>query len=231
LENYKILIVDDDKEILDLIAIYMSNEGYKVFLANDGYKAIEVVENNKIDLIILDIMMPKLDGISTCMKIREKYNMPIIMLTAKSQDMDKVNGLTIGADDYVTKPFNPVVLVARVKSQLRRYKVLNGTEENNSIIEIDDLIVNNETHEVKVRNKDIKLTPREFGILKLLAENQGVVFSIGKIYERVWQEQFFEAENTVMVHIRKIRSKIEEDPRKPRFIKTVWGVGYKIERR
>ena len=231
MENYKILIVDDDKEILDLIAIYMSNEGYKVFLANDGYEAIEVVEKNKIDLIILDIMMPKLDGITTCMKIREKYNMPIIMLTAKSQDMDKVNGLTIGADDYVTKPFNPVVLVARVKSQLRRYKVLNGTEENNSIIEIDDLIINNETHEVKVRNKDIKLTPREFGILNLLAENQGIVFSIGKIYERVWQEQFFEAENTVMVHIRKIRSKIEEDPRKPRFIKTVWGVGYKIERR
>lgn len=231
MESYKILIVDDDKEIVDLIAIYMSNEGYKVFLANDGYKAIEVVEKNKIDLIILDIMMPKLDGITTCMKIREKYNMPIIMLTAKSQDMDKVNGLTIGADDYVTKPFNPVVLVARVKSQLRRFKVLNGTEENNSIIEIDDLIINNETHEVIVRNKDIKLTPREFGILNLLAENQGVVFSIGKIYERVWQEQFFEAENTVMVHIRKIRSKIEEDPRKPRFIKTVWGVGYKIERR
>lgn len=230
MDKETILIVDDEKEIRDLIEIYLKNEGYKTLKAINGLEALEVLEKDNVDLIILDIMMPKMDGIQACMKIREEKNMPIIMLSAKSQDMDKINGLITGADDYMTKPFNPLELMARVKSQLRRYMRLNDKPSSkNGIIEIDDLIINLNTHEVKIEGKEIKLTPREFGILELLARNKGIVFSIEKIYEKVWKEEFLESENTVMVHIRKIREKIENDTRNPRYIKTVWGVGYKIE--
>jgi DNA-binding response OmpR family regulator len=230
LDKETILIVDDEKEIRDLVNIYLKNEGYNTILAKDGIEAMEVLESKDIHLIILDVMMPRMDGIQACMKIREEKNMPIIMLSAKSQDMDKITGLVTGADDYVTKPFNPLELTARVKSQLRRYMRLNtGPIRNDGILEIDELTINADTHEVKVDGKDVKLTPREFDILELLARNRGIVFSIEKIYERIWKEDFLESENTVMVHIRKIREKIERDTRNPKYIKTVWGVGYKIE--
>jgi DNA-binding response OmpR family regulator len=225
-----ILVVDDEKDILDLLEIYLTNDGYNILKASDGLEALEIVSKQVVDLVILDVMMPKLDGIQTCLKIREQRNMPIIMLSAKSQDMDKIMGLSTGADDYMSKPFNPLELMARVKSQLRRYtrlNVPNARKENE--IEIDDLIINTTTHEVKVDGRDVKLTPREFAILDLLARNRGMVFSIERIYESVWGEAFFESDNTVMVHIRKIREKTEESPRQPKYIKTVWGVGYKIE--
>jgi len=222
--------VDDEKEIRDLVGIYLANENYRVLKAGNGIEALKLLGNEEVDLIILDVMMPDMDGIEACMKIREDKNMPIIMLSAKSEDMDKIMGLTTGADDYVTKPFNPLELLARVKSQLRRYKRLNTTiEKKDDIIEIEDLVINTNTHEVRIGDKEAKLTPREFEILYLLAKNKNMVFSIEKIYSMVWKEDFFESDNTVMVHIRKIREKIEENPRKPRFIKTVWGVGYKIE--
>lgn len=226
----KILVVDDEKEIRDLIEIYLKNEGFDVIKASNGIEALDILEKEEVHLIILDIMMPKMDGIKACMKIREENNMPIIMLSAKAEDMDKIFGLTTGADDYITKPFNPLELIARVKSQIRRYTKLNTiATTTGDEIEIDDLVINVSTHEVKINGKDVKLTPREFDILELLARNRGMVFSMEKIYEKVWKEDFFESTNTVMVHVRKIREKIEEDPRSPRYIKTVWGVGYKIE--
>lgn len=226
-----ILIVDDEKEIRDFITIYLRNEGYKVLQAEDGEEGLELLKANEVHLIVLDVMMPKIDGIHMCMKVREIAEMPIIMLSAKTQDMDKILGLTTGADDYVTKPFNPLELIARIKSQLRRYTKMNGGMKNNEHeIEIEDMLINAATHEVKVRGRKIKLTPREFSILELLARNRGIVFSADQIYERVWKEQSFQSDNTVMVHIRKIREKIEENPRKPRYIQTVWGVGYKIEK-
>jgi len=222
--------VDDEKEIRDLVGIYLANDNYKVLKAGNGVEALNLLNKEEVDLIILDVMMPTMDGIEACMKIREDKNMPIIMLSAKSEDMDKIIGLTTGADDYVTKPFNPLELLARVKSQLRRYKRLNtAIDKKEEIIEIEDLIINTNTHEVRVGDKEIKLTPREFEILYLLGKNKNIVFSIEKIYSMVWKEEFYESDNTVMVHIRKIREKIEDNPRKPRFIKTVWGVGYKIE--
>lgn len=225
-----ILVVDDELEIRKLIKIYLDNEGYETLVAEDGLEALDILKEKNVHLVILDIMMPKLDGIQTCMKIREDHNMPIIMLSAKSEDMDKIMGLTTGADDYVTKPFNPLELVARVKSQLRRYMKLN---ENNNIgkdtVEIGEILIDVKTHKVIVREEEVFLTPREFDILKLLAENKGIVFSMDKIYEEVWKEDSFECNNTVMVHIRKLREKIEANPRKPEYIKTVWGVGYKIE--
>lgn len=230
MDKETILIVDDEKEIRDLINIYLKNEGYNTILAEDGLQALDILSTKEVQLVILDIMMPKLDGIQACMRIREEKNMPIIMLSAKSQDMDKINGLITGADDYMTKPFNPLELTARVKSQLRRYIRLNTPmQKSDGIIEVDDLTINVDTHEIKVEGKDIRLTPREFDILELLARNRGMVFSIEKIYERVWKEDFLESENTVMVHIRKIREKLEKDTRNPKYIKTVWGVGYKIE--
>lgn len=230
MEKESILIVDDEKEICDLIEIYLKNEGYQIYKASNGLEALEILEKVNIHLIILDLMMPKLDGIQTCLKIRDERHMPIIMLSAKSQDMDKILGLGSGADDYVTKPFNPLELLARVKSQLRRYTQFNQARVNSAEeIEIDDLLINTATHEVKLEGKEIKLTPREFAILELLARHRGIVFSNEKIYESIWNEPFYQSDNTVMVHIRKIREKIEENPRKPRFIKTVWGVGYKIE--
>ena len=231
MEKEIILVVDDEKEIRDLVEIYLVNEGYKVLKVSNGLEALQILNDNEVDLVILDVMMPKMDGIEVCMRIRKSKNMPIIMLSAKSQDLDKILGLTTGADDYVVKPFNPLELVARVKSQLRRYKQLNIPKKiSQEIIEVDDLVINNKNHQVKVGNKDVKLTPREFEILELLSSNRGVVFSIEKIYESVWKQDFFESDNTVMVHIRKIREKIEENPRRPRFIKTIWGVGYKVEK-
>ncbi|AGK96483.1 response regulator transcription factor [Clostridium pasteurianum] len=230
MDKETILVVDDDKEIRDLVGIFLENDGYIVIKAMNGIEALEVLKKHNVDLIILDVMMSGMDGIETCINIRKNKNMPIIMLSAKNEDMDKIMGLTTGADDYLGKPFNPLELLARIKSQLRRYKKLNNTEEKKEgIIEIDDLLIDINTHQVKLDNKNIKLTAREFEILLLLARNRGIVFSAEKIYEEVWNNDFLESDNTIMVHIRKIREKIEYNPRTPRFIKTVWGVGYKIE--
>ncbi|MDD1503700.1 response regulator transcription factor [Lysinibacillus sp. CNPSo 3705] len=226
-----ILIVDDEKEIRNLIAIYLKNEGYDVLEASDGEEGLSLLKKHQVHLIVLDIMMPKVDGIEMCMKVREIAEMPIIMLSAKSQDMDKIVGLTLGADDYVIKPFNPLELIARIKSQLRRYIKMNRLEMlNENEIEIGDMRINTDTHEVIVNNEKVKLTPREFSILELLARNQGIVMSAEQIYEKVWKEEAIQSENTVMVHIRKIRERIETTPRNPQYIKTVWGVGYKIEK-
>ncbi|WP_242270518.1 response regulator transcription factor [Bacillus cereus group sp. BfR-BA-01425] len=227
-----IMVVDDEKEIRELIAIYLKNEGYRVLQAEDGEEGLELLKKNEVHLIVLDIMMPKIDGIHMCMKVREIAEMPIIMLSAKTQDMDKILGLTTGADDYVTKPFNPLELIARIKSHLRRYMRMNGgiSVKNENELEMGDMKINVTTHKVTVADEEVKLTPREFAILELLARNKGMVMSAEKIYERVWKEEAFQAYNTVMVHIRKIREKIEENPRKPRYVKTVWGVGYKIEK-
>jgi len=237
LKEEVILIVDDEKEIRELIDIYLKGEGYKTLKAEDGEEALEILKKNEVDLIILDIMMPKLNGIEACLKIREEREMPIIMLSAKSQDIDKILGLNTGADDYLTKPFNPLELVARVKSQLRRYKRFNNSQKNDTnkenkidSLEIEDLVINLETHEVFKDGIEIKLTPTEFDILVLLAKNRGKVFSIENIYNSVWKQEFMQSDNTVMVHIRKIREKIEDDSRNPKFIKTVWGVGYKIDK-
>ncbi|MCR8635169.1 response regulator transcription factor [Paenibacillus radicis (ex Xue et al. 2023)] len=225
-----ILLVDDEKEIIDLLEIYLKNEGYLLLRASDGEAALNILQKEEVDLIVLDIMMPRMDGIEACLKIREHKNMPIIMLSAKGQDMDKIMGLSSGADDYLAKPFNPLELIARIKSQLRRYTRLNiTTASKEHEIEVDELLINTQTHEVKLDGRIIKLTPREFAILELLARHRGVVWSIEKIYETVWQEAYFDSNNTVMVHIRKIREKIEANPRKPKYIKTIWGVGYKVE--
>ena len=234
----KILIVDDEKEIRDLVEIYLKSEGYETVKCNDGEEALRVInEDNDIDLVILDVMMPKLNGIDTCLKIREEKEMPIIMLSAKSEDIDKILGLNMGADDYLTKPFNPLELMARVKSQLRRFYRLNPkasireeAEVNENKVIIDELEMDLDNHEAKLNGVLIKLTPTEFDILVLLGKNRGKVFSIANIYESVWNQEFMESDNTVMVHIRKIREKIDENPRKPKFIKTVWGVGYKIDK-
>lgn len=225
-----ILVVDDEIEIINLLEIYLMNEGYTLLKANDGAEALEILHSHHVDLIILDVMMPNMDGIQACMKIREEKQMPIIMLSAKGQEIDKITGLSIGADDYVTKPFSPLEILARVKSQLRRYKYLNTplTKDKNEMI-INDLVINVTTHKVSIDQREVKLTPREFAILKVLAKNRGIVLSMEQIYEEVWQEPFFEANNTIMVHIRKIREKIEVDPSNPQIIKTVWGIGYIIE--
>ncbi|MEY9092209.1 response regulator transcription factor [Paenibacillus sp. RC84] len=227
-----ILVVDNEKEIVELIRIYLTNEGYETVSAGDGLEALDVLKSREVDLIILDIMMPRMDGVQACLEIRKEKNMPILMLSAKSEDMDKILGLTAGADDYLTKPFNPLELMARVKSQLRRYKRLNApmpSETLSNRIELDDLIIDTATHEVHVEGRPVKLTPREFSILELLGRNRGIVFSTERIYETVWNTPYFESDNTVMVHIRKIREKVESNPRQPKYIKTVWGVGHKIE--
>ena len=232
MDKETILVVDDEKEIRDLIEIYLKNEGYNTLKASDGFEALSLLKAREVQLIILDVMMPNMDGIRACMKIREERNTPIIMLSAKSEDMDKIMGLTTGADDYITKPFNPLELIARVKSQLRRYIKLNNNSVafGRAVLELDDLVINTETHEISIDGRAVKLTPREFDILELLARNAGKVFSIENIYQSVWKESFIQSDNTVMVHIRKIREKIEKDPRNPRYIKTVWGVGYKVEK-
>ncbi|MFT4415912.1 response regulator transcription factor [Fredinandcohnia humi] len=228
--TYHVLIVDDEKEIRDAIEIYLKNEGLVVFKAKDGIEAIEMLHQHEIHLIVMDIMMPRQDGISTTYKIREEKNIPIIMLSAKSEDTDKVLGLQMGADDYVTKPFNPIELIARVKSQLRRYVTLGTYEGKVKEIDLNGLTLDQSAKQVAVNGEEVKLTPIEYRIVELLMMNAGRVFSISEIYERVWKEPGFNAENTVAVHIRKIREKIEIDPKNPRYLKVVWGIGYKMEK-
>ena len=226
-----ILVCDDDKEIVEAIDIYLSQEGYCVYKAYDGEEAIQILKKENIQLLIMDIMMPKLDGIHATLKIREYSSIPIIMLSAKSEDMDKILGLNIGADDYVTKPFNPLELVARVKSMLRRYTKLGSLNtENEAVYTLGGLSMNDETKEVTVDGEAVKLTPIEYSILLLMVKNPGKVFSIDQIYENIWNEEAIGADNTVAVHIRHIREKIEINPKEPRYLKVVWGVGYKVEK-
>ena len=226
-----ILVCDDEHEIVDAIEIYLLQEGYQVFKAYQGLEALDIISKHQIHLLILDIMMPGMDGIRIVMKIRENSSMPIIFLSAKSQDADKILGLNIGADDYITKPFNPLELVARVKSQLRRYTQLgNIALDKESIYRAGGLVINDDTKEVTVDSQPVKLTPIEYNILCLLVKNQGRVFSIEQIYRQIWEEEAIGADNTVAVHIRHIREKIEINPREPKYLKVVWGVGYKIEK-
>lgn len=229
---FNILVCDDDKEIVDVIDIYLSQEGYHILKAYDGLQAIEIMKKEEVHLILLDIMMPNLDGIRATRKIRETSSVPIIMLSAKSEDVDKILGLNIGADDYITKPFNPLELIARVKSQLRRYTQLGNlaTEEKEAVYVCGGLVVNDDLKTVTVDGEPVKLTPIEYNILVLLIKNQGKFFSIEQIYENIWNEEAIGADNTVAVHIRHIREKIEINPREPRYLKVVWGIGYKIEK-
>jgi DNA-binding response OmpR family regulator len=229
-DTYRVLVVDDEIEIRDVIEIYLKNEGITVIKAKDGLEAIEKLNEYDIHLILLDVMMPRMDGIAATFKIREKKDIPIIILSAKSEDTDKILGLQIGADDYITKPFNPLELIARVKSQLRRYVKFGTYEGARKVIELDGLTLDPVAKEVTVDGELVKFTPIEYRIVELLMKNAGRVFSISEIYERVWKEPGFNAENTVAVHIRKIREKIEIDPKNPRYIKVVWGIGYKMER-
>ncbi len=229
---YNVLVCDDDKEIVEAIEIYLSQEGYKVLKAYDGEEALKILDKENVDLLIIDVMMPKLDGIRATLKIREKKNMPIIILSAKSEDADKILGLNVGADDYMTKPFNPLELTARVKSQLRRYTQLGSTvgKSNQAIYTVGGLTIDDDQKEVTVDGEPVKLTPIEYNILLLLVKNQGKVFSIDQIYESIWNEDAIGVDNTVAVHIRHIREKIEINPKEPRYLKVVWGVGYKIEK-
>lgn len=229
---YNIVVCDDDKEIVEAIDIYLTQEGYHILKAYDGEQALKLLETEEVHLLILDVMMPKLDGISATLKIREKHSIPIIILSAKSEDVDKILGLNVGADDYVTKPFNPLELIARVKSQIRRYTQFGGNakEQKDTIYETGGLQMNDDLKQVTVDGESVKLTPIEYNILKLLMKNQGRVFSINQIYESIWNEEAIGADNTVAVHIRHIREKIEINPREPRYLKVVWGVGYKIEK-
>ena len=228
----KILVCDDDKDIVEAIDIYLTQEGYEVLKAYDGDEAIKVLKRNEVDLLIMDVMMPRLDGIRATLKIRENMSLPIIILSAKSEDADKILGLNIGADDYMTKPFNPLELVARVKSQLRRYTQLGSTarSDNQSEFRTGGLVIRDDLKEVTVDGEKVKLTPIEYNILLLLVKNQGKVFSINQIYENIWNEEAIGADNTVAVHIRHIREKIVINPKEPRYLKVVWGVGYKVEK-
>ena len=229
-----ILAVDDEQEIADLVEIYLVSDGYKVFKASNAQDGLAILDKEDIHLVLLDIMMPGMNGLEMCKKIRETNNIPIIMLSAKSTDLDKILGLGTGADDYVVKPFNPLELTARVKSQLRRYTQLNPNsnvhESSKNEISIRGLTINKDNHKVTVYDEEIKLTPIEFDILYLLASNAGKVFSTDEIFEKVWNEKVYEANNTVMVHIRRLRGKMKEDERQDKIITTVWGVGYKIEK-
>ena len=227
----EILVCDDDKEIVEAIEIYLTQEGHHILKAYDGEQAIRVLQNHPVDLLIIDVMMPKLDGIRATLKIREKNALPIIILSAKSEDADKILGLNVGADDYVTKPFNPLELVARVKSQLRRYTQLGAmTEKKENIYETGGLMIDDDRKEVTVDGESVKLTPIEYRILLFLVQNQGRVFSINQIYENIWNEEAIAADNTVAVHIRHIREKIEINPKEPRYLKVVWGLVYKVEK-
>lgn len=228
----KILVCDDDKEIVEAIEIYLTQDGHQVLEAYDGIEAVEILKKESVDLMIMDIMMPRMDGIRATLKIREKHNIPIIILSAKSEDADKILGLNIGADDYITKPFNPLELVARVKSHLRRYMQLGSTtiKESEAIYTVGGLAINDDLKEVTVDGEQVKLTPIEYNILLLLVKHQGKVFSIDQIYENIWNENAVGVDNTVAVHIRHIREKIEINPKEPRYLKVVWGVGYKIEK-
>ena len=228
----KILVCDDDKEIVEAIDIYQTQEGYTVRKAYDGEEALKILKEEEIDLLIIDVMMPRLDGIRATLKIREENNIPIIILSAKSEDADKILGLNVGADDYVTKPFNPLELVARVKSQMRRYTQLGSTrmDESKAVYSTGGLSINDDLKEVTVDGEPVKLTPIEYNILLFLVKNQGKVFSIDQIYEKIWNEDAIGVDNTVAVHIRHIREKIEINPKEPRYLKVVWGVGYKVEK-
>lgn len=233
-KQINILVCDDDKEIAGAIEIYLRNEGYRVFKAYDGIQALEIARKETLHLIIMDIMMPKMDGVQATIKLREEQNIPIIMLSAKSEDYDKITGLNVGADDYVTKPFNPLELIARVKSQLRRYVRLGSlsgqSESRSDIYTTGGLVIDDGQKSVTLDGEQIPVTPTEYGILKFLTSNAGKVFSIEQIYEAVWNEPAYSAENTVAVHIRRIREKIEIDPKNPQYLKVVWGIGYKIEK-
>lgn len=225
-----VLVCDDDKEIVDAIEIYLSQEGYQIYKAYDGEQALEILGHEDIQLLIMDVMMPKLDGIRATLKIREYSSIPIIILSAKAEDSDKILGLNVGADDYIAKPFNPLELVARVKSNLRRYTSLGSLHgEGKALYQVGGLMINDENKQVSVDGEPVKMTPIEYSILLLLVRNQGKVFSINEIYESIWNEEAIGVDNTVAVHIRHIREKIEINPREPRYLKVVWGVGYKIE--
>ncbi|MDD6603349.1 MAG: response regulator transcription factor [Eubacteriales bacterium] len=230
MKDYNVLVCDDDEAILESLRIYLDNEGYNVLTACDGQQALEQVENNEIHCVVLDIMMPRLDGLKTTLKIREKYNFPIILLSAKSEDTDKISGLGFGADDYVTKPFNPLELVARVKSQIRRYVNLGSFRLKNSQLMTGGVVLDTQTKQVTVDGIEVKLTAREFQILEYLMENMGRVLSSSQIYEAVWHEPSFTSEKTVTVHIRNIREKIEINPKEPKYLKVVYGLGYKCEK-
>ena len=227
---YNILVVDDDKEIVKAIEIYLGRENYKIFKAYDGEQALKQIKENDIHLVVLDIMMPNKDGIETLEEIRKDKKIPVIMLSAKSEDVDKINGLNIGADDYATKPFNPVELIARVNALIRRYTQFGAIKENKkNIIKSGELIIDDELKKVAVDGKEIKLTPTEYNILKFLTENKGKVFPIEEIYTHVWDDECYAAENVIAVHIRHIREKIEINPKEPKYLKVIWGVGYKVE--
>ena len=231
-QQLNILVCDDDREIAGAIEIYLRNEGYQVFKAFDGFQALETVRRENIHLLIMDVMMPRMDGVQATMKIREEKNIPIIMLSAKSEDYDKIIGLNVGADDYVTKPFNPLELMARVKSQLRRYTRLGSMSASQmaGVYQSGGLSVDDNEKRVTVDGEEVAVTPIEFGILKLLTEHAGRVFSMEQIYEAVWQEPAYNPENTVAVRVRRIREKIEINPKNPKYLKVVWGIGYKIEK-
>ena len=226
---YNILVVDDDKEIVKAIEIYLGRENYKIFKAHNGIEAISIIKQEEIHLIILDIMMPQKNGMEVLEEIRKDKKVPVIMLSAKSEDIDKIDGLNKGADDYVTKPFNPIELIARVNALIRRYTKLGAIEENAKIIKSGELLINDELKKVLVDGKEVKLTPTEYNILKFLLHNKGKVYSIEEIYQNVWSEESYAAENIIAVHIRHIREKIEINPKEPRYLKVIWGVGYKIE--
>ena len=229
---YNILVCDDEKDIVSALTIYLQAEGYRVFGTENGLQALEILRREQVHLVLLDIMMPGLDGLHTMQRLREFSNVPVILLTAKAEDNDKILGLTAGADDYVTKPFNPIEVMARVKSQLRRYTQLGNLNQssNENVYKCGGLTINDDTKEVFVDDEPIKLTPIEYNILLLLTKNAGKVFSIDEIYKQIWNEEAIGADNTVAVHIRHIREKIEINPREPRYLKVVWGVGYKIEK-
>lgn len=222
-----ILIVDDDQDIRNLLGIYLGNEGFHFIKCDNAMKALDIIESNHIDLILLDIMMPGIDGITACMRIRQKEKMPIIFMSAKVEDMDKIQGLMAGADDYIAKPFNPLELITRVKAQLRRYRQYNNSYSESAILEYEDLVMNKETRQVWVCGHEVKLTPKEYGILEFLLSNKGIVLTVAQIYEAVWREDFFGADSTVMMHIANLREKLNRN-KDCMFIKTVWGVGYKI---
>lgn len=232
METPQILIVDDDREIVEAIAKNLETEGYRVFKAYDGLQALDLMMQERVHLVLLDIMMPNLDGLSATMKIREKKNIPIILLSAKSEESDKILGLTMGADDYITKPFSPSELMARVKSQLRRYMTLGDYYEDpgEKKLVVGGLLLDTASKQLSVDGEPVRLTATEYKIMKLFMKNPGRVFSAEEIYERVWEEEAYSVENTVMVHIRRIREKIEINPREPRYLKVVWGIGYKMEK-
>ena len=229
---HTILVCDDEKEIVKAIEIYLTEQGYNVLKAYNGEECLEVLKANKVHLVILDIMMPIKDGIETLEEIRKNYSIPVIMLSAKSEDEDKINGLNVGADDYITKPFNPLELIARVNSGIRRYTKLGGEEEvpaGDNVYRTGGLEIFDDLKKVVVEGREIKLTPTEYNILKFLTQNKGIVFSIEQIYKNVWEDEAFGAENIIAVHIRHIREKLEVNPREPKYLKVIWGVGYKIE--